>query len=127
MTDDRRALAGDWHGNRLWSQSRIMDAQRAGAKRIYHLGDFGIWPGVQGEAFLDKMNRTCEFAKIDIWVTPGNHEDWDQINRVPVSDDGLQWIRPRIALIPRGHRWTDGGRTFVIAGWRAVHRLPTAA
>lgn len=110
------ALAGDWHGNIRWAQSFIREVAQFSITRIYHLGDFGVWPGEEGAKYLDHINKTAEFFDIEIWVTPGNHEDYSQINEIKVGDDGLQWIRSHIALIPRGHRWEQDGRTFVSLG-----------
>lgn len=110
-------LAGDWHGNLAWAREAIRSLAGAGIKRIYHLGDFGVWPGAQGQKYLNHVNATAKHYDIEIWVTPGNHEDYDQIAGVPAErDDGLQWIRSNIALIPRGHRWVDHERSFVSLG-----------
>lgn len=110
------ALAGDWHGNIRWAQAFIREVGQFSINRIYHMGDFGIWPGESGENYLDHLNKTAAFFDIEIWVTPGNHEDYSQINEVPVGEDGLQWIRSNIALVPRGHRWEHDDRTFVSLG-----------
>lgn len=107
------ALAGDWHGNTRWAQEAIRNLAQFGIKRIYHLGDFGIWPGDQGRRYLDHVNATAKHFGVDIWVTPGNHEDYDQIDRATPL---LQWVASNIALIPRGSRWQDAGRTFVSLG-----------
>jgi hypothetical protein len=110
-------LAGDWHGSTDWAQSAIRQLAQCGVKRIYHLGDFGIWPGDSGARYLTRVNAAAKRYGLTLWVTPGNHEDYAQIAAIPAErDDGLQWITSNIALIPRCHRWEHGGRTFVSLG-----------
>lgn len=119
MTSELRrevALAGDWHGGTYNAIQTMALVARRGVKRIYHLGDFGIWPGSHGESYLKAVNDAAEHMGLEIWVTPGNHEDYDQIREVPFDEDGLQPITSRISLIPRGYRWFDGGRSFVSLG-----------
>ena len=110
------ALAGDWHGNVTWAARTLHACARIGVRRLYHLGDFGVWPGGSGILYLDALEEVCAEHDIEIWVTPGNHEDYDQIAAIPPGRDGLQWIRPHVGLIPRGHRWSEGGRSFVSLG-----------
>ena len=111
-------LAGDWHGNGRWARHVLESMAAAGVTVVEQLGDFGVWPGVQGQQYLDEVQGAARRAGITVYVTPGNHEDYDQINAMPVGDDGLQhWEgRPNIALRPRGMRWELGGRTFVSLG-----------
>jgi hypothetical protein len=111
-------LAGDWHGNGPAGRDSISLLRKVAPEidAVYQLGDFGIWPGRYGTAFLDAVQGAYRRAGATCYVVPGNHEDYSQINQVPVSDDGLQWVRPNVALIPRGHRWELGGRTFVALG-----------
>lgn len=111
------ALAGDWHGNLTAAREAVRSLAGFGVKRIYHLGDFGIWPGPAGAHYLDHVNAVAKHFGMEIWVTPGNHEDYDQIEACRDYDEvGIPWIRPRTALLPRGHRWTHGDRTFVSLG-----------
>lgn len=109
-------LAGDWHGNldvARWSLRWLRDQ---GVSRVYHLGDFGIWPGRNGEYYLEQITRAAKALSIELWVTPGNHEDYDQIAGITASEDGLQWFTSHVALIPRNHRWDHEGRSFVSLG-----------
>lgn len=108
------ALAGDWHGNTDWAQNALGALARLGVTRVYHLGDFGVWPGPAGERYLDRIHLTCRRYGMDIWVTPGNHEDWDQIH--DLWRQGQSRIRPTIRVLQRGFRWQHGGRDFVSLG-----------
>ncbi len=116
MTARIVGLAGDWHGNTDWAQGALRSLAEAGVTRVYHLGDFGIWPGESGQRYLDRLEATARRFGLEVWVTPGNHEDYDQIVACGDWRDGLAWIRPHIGLIPRGHRWSDEGRMFVSLG-----------
>lgn len=105
------ALAGDWHGNLSCARESIRVLAGLGVKRIYHLGDFGVWPGPNGAYFLDRLDMVLKHFGMEIWVTPGNHEDYDQIAALTSPQ-----IRSNITILPRGHRWTHGGRTFISLG-----------
>lgn len=109
-------LAGDWHGNRLWAKHSLAQLADSGVTTLFHLGDLGIWPGPRGRQFMSELDESCRGHGITIYLTPGNHEDYDQINELPILDDGLQWLTEHVAVIPRGHRWTMAGRTFVSLG-----------
>jgi hypothetical protein len=111
-------LAGDWHGNTLWAQNVLSSMKAFGVTHVEQLGDFGVWPGVSGQRYLDAVQGAARRAGITVYVTEGNHEDYDQINAMPIGDDGLRrWEgRPNIALRTRGMRWELGGRSFVSLG-----------
>lgn len=53
------ALAGDWHGNARWAVARIADVAERGVDLILHLGDFGIWPGESGLAYVRQVEEAC--------------------------------------------------------------------
>lgn len=52
-----------------------------------------------------------------LYLTPGNHEDYGQLAALTADGpSGLPWLTDNIAILPRGHRWVMGGRTFVSLG-----------
>jgi hypothetical protein len=51
-----------------------------------------------------------------MFVVPGNHEDYDYIETIPVAETGWQVLRERILLAPRGHRWQWEDTSFVALG-----------
>ncbi len=110
------AVAGDWHGNRPWAVGTIEQIAQAGIRLILHAGDFGFWPGSQGKRYLDVVEEACAEHDVTIWVVPGNHEDYSQINSSPYDDAGRRVFRPHIFALPRGHRWTWYGRTWLALG-----------
>jgi len=115
--DTRVALAGDWHGNIGWALLMLRVLRKRGVRTIYHLGDFGIWPTQDGDQFVRKVERDAALFGIDIWVTPGNHEDWDRIDALTgAAGEAPAQLTEHIHLLPRGYRWTHAGRTFVSVG-----------
>jgi hypothetical protein len=117
----RFGIAGDWHGNRSWALRCIHAFADAGIGEIYQLGDFGIWPGPKGRSYLLDLDAALGAHDITMFVTPGNHEDYDQIDELPELDLGhdigaVQWITNHIAVLPRGHRWLRDGWSFVSLG-----------
>ena len=113
---NRIIVAGDWHGNTDWAEHVI---GRAGSllageerKRILHLGDFGIWPGIGGAEYLDSVLGACFEHGVDLWFVDGNHEDFTQLEafRVSEQDDKV------VTWLPRGHRWEWHGRTWLALG-----------
>lgn len=110
-------LLGDLHGSADWLINRgITFYKRHNVTKIVQVGDFGIWPGNAGGLFAKRVNLALEKAGMTLYVIPGNHDDYDQINALPVADDGWQHFRTNILLAPRGYRWEWEGRTFVGLG-----------
>lgn len=124
---ERVGFAGDWHGNFPWAMACLRAAAREGLTTIYHVGDFGIWPGKQGAYYLHKLNERCEELGIALYIVPGNHEDYDQIDAMTTGDDGwlLQRRKPRLRYAPRGHTWTSANGTTMAAmgGTTSIDKL----
>lgn len=120
------AVAGDWHGDTGWAVEVIAGLGNAGVTHLLHVGDFGVWPGADGARFVEAVDAAAAAAGVTVLVTPGNHEDWDLLDAWPLDDrgDGLgavQWLRHRVAVAPRGHRWSmrspsGVARSFVSLG-----------
>lgn len=64
---------------------------------------------------------------MNIYAIPGNHEDWETLLNLPVTDDGWWPIEDphgaswghrstRIWMAPRGHRWEWDGVKFLAVG-----------
>jgi hypothetical protein len=124
-TDPRHILvAGDWHGHLHWGAAAIrrwVPAYLADEpQRIFlQLGDFGIWPGLQGSTYLAGLGRALGETEASVLFLDGNHEDFTKL-RLPdgpwPSDPGRVRIRDRITWMPRGHRWQWHGRTWLAVG-----------
>ena len=120
-------LTGDVHGNASWWRDAVFPAlKRTGADVVVQVGDFGLWPGPQGQAYLDWLQSAVvsdgggdtlpEDAQPDILWLDGNHEDFDQLEATAPRHDGLRAVRPNIVHLPRGYRWTWRGVRFMAVG-----------
>ncbi|GBF17616.1 calcineurin-like phosphoesterase superfamily domain protein [Rhodococcus sp. Br-6] len=114
------AVAGDWDGKIDWARRAIAAVAARGARRLFHAGDFGIWPSDRGTDYLRMVDEACIEHDVTIYATPGNHESWPVILGAPwqARDDvgAVAWFGERIAVLPRGHRFEIAGRTFVSLG-----------
>ena len=115
-------VAGDWHGDREWALSVIKRVPQLLAaeqtRLILHLGDFGIWPGVEGRRYLDSVSTVLDLVDVDLWFIDGNHEDFPQLAQLASGTvpGGRVAVRPNIWHLPRGHRWQWHGRTWLACG-----------
>jgi Calcineurin-like phosphoesterase len=133
-------VAGDWHGDGRWAVGAIWDAGRLLADEqlrvIVHCGDFGFWPykvrdwsegdrKPAGLQYLLDVQSALELADAHILVTPGNHDDYDAMEGwaepgyppyAAFMPDTPYGRLNRIHVLPRGHRWTWHGRTWLSAG-----------
>jgi hypothetical protein len=114
------AVAGDWDSTIDWARRCIETVAGQGIHTLLHLGDFGLSPSPAGQAFLAAVDEACLEHDVTIYVTPGNHENWPAILTAPVAERNeiglVAWFGERIAVLPRGHRFTLGDSTFVSLG-----------
>jgi hypothetical protein len=115
-TPQRILLAGDWHGNTAHAQWVMRHAARTGCAGVLQLGDFGIWPGEGGRRYLQALSKVA--AETGVWVAfiDGNHEDFWQLNSLPVNENGVRKVAGGIWHLPRGLRWQWAGRTWLAMG-----------
>lgn len=118
VTEEERlfGIAGDWHFDWRWANRKLEEFYENGVKTIFHLGDFGIWPRQIGEEFLGKLRKQLTTLGQTIYVTLGNHEDYDQIDHMDADEMGIKWARPNIALLPRPFRFNIHGYEFLSLG-----------
>jgi hypothetical protein len=130
--EDQVSFAGDWHGNGTWAGTMLhqLNCQFPEVRTVLQAGDFGIMPGRHPHSYLEAVDEACEQNGIErILVTPGNHEDWDALNSRFATHPGeaIHWAE-RIWVLPRGYRFTLGGRTFLSFGGAAsvdfAYRVP---
>ena len=112
----RIGIAGDWHGqlNAVKRASEFFSDEKI--DKIIQVGDYGLFGNMAGKMFNDSVQGLVQQAGQTIYITPGNHEDWDYINSMSPGDDGWCAVRPNVLLAPRGLRWNWGERTFVSLG-----------
>jgi predicted phosphodiesterase len=126
MSNEKRvAVAGDWHSNRLGVRSALSRLHRdaQGVHTVLHLGDFNLgadrpWAAYR-KSLLDLMG---EFEIERILVTPGNHDNWEQLAprfaKYPDDPYPLPGAES-IAFLPRGYRFKIQQRTFLSFGGAA--------
>jgi hypothetical protein len=116
----RIGVAGDWHGNTAWAVRAVRRMAallpRDEPRIIVQLGDFGIWPGPEGRDYLDRLDAGLTAAGAQLWFVDGNHEDFAQLARLRPGPDGREPVTGRIWHLPRGHRWSWGGREWLALG-----------
>lgn len=128
----RIVVVGDLHGNTRWVEDLIFQSRRLLAgewlRVILQLGDFGVFSDPGGDHYLARVQGELEFTDSWLMVLPGNHEDYDRI--ASWTEDGYPelatfnpWLNgcrlDRIIILPRGHRWTWHGRTWLACGGAA--------
>jgi len=116
LTNSVIGVAGDWHGDLDWALKALDVLAKESISKIIHLGDFGILPDALGAEYIKFVSERLVRNKQELYVVPGNHEDYVQINSTPFSDDGTQLFAPNLAFLPRNFRWTWGGHKFVVLG-----------
>lgn len=130
MHPHRVIIAGDWHGSllcarRVINQARLLLPDEF-PRIILHAGDFGIWPGEAGYEYVMGVNRALHEQGAMLWFIDGNHEDFTQIEAFPhpfgggpsslTPSSSLGYVAPCIYHIPRGHRWSWNGFTWLGLG-----------
>lgn len=100
-------VAGDWHGKTDWAQQIIRFTSQRNVDTLVQLGDFGIWPEAGGPKYVRKVNLACEKNDVNLIVVPGNHENYNRLDKLEIDSEGWmfnpEW--PRIKFAPRGHVW----------------------
>lgn len=114
-------VSGDWHGQKGWGSYMIrLIAESTASPAIFHLGDFGFWPRSGGQKFLSKIHKALELHDKWIFVTAGNHEDYQQISTFSPVADMPGCVRnprfPRIIVLARGYTWEWLGKKFMSVG-----------
>jgi hypothetical protein len=120
-------VAGDWHGNLMWARARLADLGRQGITTLLHVGDFGVWPGPSGKRYLLGVEEAAASSRVEVLVTPGNHEDWGRLtdlwsnprNRTENGVTRPLRLTEHVTVLPRGYRWTMDGRSFASLGGAA--------
>ncbi|WP_422390219.1 metallophosphoesterase family protein [Arthrobacter sp. N1] len=115
LTHAPLAVFGDWHGHLGWGLGAIDAAERAGVRTLLHVGDFGLdFPGPQRGRYESKLGQRLAGRNMRVIVSPGNHDNWSTIEKLPVDEDGTAKFTEQILVLPRGGRTTVDG--LVIGG-----------
>lgn len=119
--DHRIGVVGDWHGETSWGMDAINTLADSGVHTIFHVGDFGFWGDEQGRGYLRKLQRVLGARNSFIYVTLGNHEDYNFIEKVYKPLDGMDGCfiydqHPNIVILGRGFRWNWKGHRWISLG-----------
>jgi len=121
------AVAGDWHGDLRHVAALLarIHLVRPQVRTVLQLGDFGI--GRQASpVFLDGIERMANTLSLRIFVTPGSHDDWGALHHAfTTRPDRPMQLTEHIHALPRGLRFTLGGRSFLSFGGAAPTRSRT--
>ena len=118
-------LLGDLEGERgaavRWLQEL---GERGDVQVVYQLGDLRFGMGSQPEAYVAAIDSVCARYGLHLFGINGNHENWAELDRLWSSPPGIDVhgvlqpidVTPHVTLLPRGHRWSLGGRSFLALG-----------
>lgn len=114
---ERIMVLGDSHGALGFVTQALEFAAKTDCQMLHVVGDFGYWTHVEdGIRFLDEVNAVAELLGILVTWTDGNHENFDDLYKIPVDDDGFRRVREYIWHCPRGHMWRMGKVNFLSMG-----------
>lgn len=110
----RILLSGDSHAD--INHLKAIEAKKAkfDCDIGFVLGDFGFWPRDKGGL---KFLNACSKLDFPIFFLPGNHEDWEMIDK-HVADNlpGFIEVHPNVMLAPSGLVWKWDEITFGAIG-----------
>lgn len=113
-------VLGDTHGNTIEALRAVKSAAALNLPVIMQCGDFGLWPGKGGMDYLDLLNAELLTQDIVLVWVDGNHEDFDQLDRLVAHNPKNQWgqtfIRSNILYSPRGCKWKMEGKMWMTVG-----------
>lgn len=126
-------LIGDLEGDRDWAVSVLRTlGERGDVNVACQLGDLRFGMGPDPEGYLAAIESVCAESGLRLLCINGNHENWARLDQLW---DEPRWqdengspepidVSDHVTLLPRGHRWEMGGRSFVaLGGAPSVNRL----
>lgn len=114
---DHIGVMGDLHGNLSHTAAALKTLARRHVHAVVETGDWSyIFGGAHNwQVDVDKLSRKLSNNVQTMYFVDGNHEDFPRLLRFPVGPDGLRWIRPNIAHMPRGWRTRIGDKYALAA------------
>ena len=118
-------LIGDLEGEESAAVSCLrLLGERGDVQVAYKLGDLRFGMGPDPEAYLAAIESVCAEFEIQLVCIGGNHENWALLDTLWADpswqdEDGGPApiaLTDHITMLPRGHRWEIGGRSFVALG-----------
>ncbi len=115
LPERRVAVCGDWHGSVGWARiiSRVLPRLAPDVTTLLHLGDWWM-PSTE----IDEVFAETGIERI--FVTLGNHEQWDEITPLLDAHPGAAVRISKLTwLLPRPARLSIGGRRVLSLGGAA--------
>jgi hypothetical protein len=118
-------LVGDLEGDRDWAVNRLRAlGERGDVEVACQLGDLRFGMGEHHLKYLAAIESVCAEHDLRLLCIGGNHENWALLDRLWAQprwqdDDGSPKpidVSDHVTMLPRGHRWELGGRSFVALG-----------
>jgi len=118
-------LIGDLEGDHDWAVSRLrVIGERGDVDVVCQLGDLRFGVGPHHQEYLAAIESVCAEFELQLLCINGNHENWARLDQLWAeprwqNEDGS--LKPidvsdHVTILPRGHRWEMGGRSFVALG-----------
>lgn len=117
-------LIGDLEGEVRAAVTCLRLLGERGVRVAYQLGDLRFGMGPDPEGYLAAIEDVCAEYGLQMSCITGNHEHWARLDALWAGPDGQDAdgrpaplaLSAHVTMLPRGHRWTIGGRTFVALG-----------
>jgi hypothetical protein len=118
-------LVGDLEGEETAAVEAVRSlGERGDVAVAYQLGDLRFGMGPDPEGYLAAIESACARYDLALHCITGNHENWDRLDalwadpRHRAADATLLpvAVSEHVTMLPRGHRWELGGRTFLALG-----------
>ena len=112
-------FVGDSHGNVSFIADAFKFAKREGVTRIVSVGDWGSWPGKEGDYFFKFCSDRATATGIPFYVCRGNHDSPDRLEYADAlswTDEGHKEIAPNLYFLGRSGVWEWDGYRYAVCG-----------
>ena len=117
-------LVGDLEGEVHAAVESVRALGERGVEVAHQLGDLRFGMGPDPDGYLGAIEETCAEYALQMFCVPGNHENWALLDALWAAPAGRDadgrlaplTLSPHVTMLPRGHRWELGGRSFVALG-----------
>lgn len=115
------AFVGDTHGVDRYLIEMLRRARDAGAKHVFHVGDFGLFTEDR-RSYRFISNSLTKHYDMNLWVTFGNHDDYSLV-RDMADDELFRTLSPNIHVFNRPAMFTLGDKTILsLSGAASIDR-----
>ncbi|MBG6179992.1 metallophosphoesterase family protein [Arthrobacter sp. CAN_A1] len=121
-TQNPIGVIGDTHAHLGWTLGCIDAAAKAGVRTLISVGDFGLdFPGPQRGRLEKKVNQVLLERNMRLVISPGNHDNWETIEKLPVDKNGTSTFHTNIRILPRGGRTVVEG--LIVGGLGGAYSI----